>query len=85
MDSITKEQQQHQKIISEKDEIINQLNEQIQHLIIEKDDMIESFQISTNILIEKIKELEAQKLGYRPQTAQIIQPTCNNLSIYITK
>ena len=80
MDAMTKEQQQHQKVINEKDQIINQLNEQIQQLVIEKDDMIESFQISTNILIEKIKELEAQKLGYRPQTAQIMQPTCNTFS-----
>ena len=38
----------------------------------EKESLIESFQNSTNILIERIKTLEEQVHGQRPKTAQIL-------------
>jgi len=34
--------------------------------------MTESFSISTNVLIERLKDLEGKSLGYRPQTAIIL-------------
>lgn len=37
----------------------------------EKEDLILNFQNSTNILIERIKSMEEEVRGYRPQTAQI--------------
>jgi len=60
------------RIIAEKDVLIEKLKADIRSLIEEKEEMIDSFKTSTNILLEKIKDLESQKTGYRPQTANIL-------------
>lgn len=59
----------------EKHEIIDFKNYQIQKLkafIIslekEKEDMIENFKTTTNVLIDKIKEMEFKESGFRPET-----------------
>jgi len=67
----------YQKLLQEKDKIIESLRAQIERLTSEKDEMIESFTTSTNMLIERIKDLEAQKIGYRPQTANILSGGIN--------
>jgi uncharacterized coiled-coil protein SlyX len=60
------------RIIAEKDALIAKLKDDLRSLIEEKEEMIDSFKTSTNILLERIKDLEAQKTGYRPQTANIL-------------
>ncbi len=39
----------------------------------EKEDMAENFQSGSNVLLERIKELESSTLGARPQTANILE------------
>lgn len=63
----------------EKDEIIEFKNYQIRKykayigsLEQEKQDLMENFKETTNILLERIKELEEKKHGERPQTAMIM-------------
>jgi hypothetical protein len=38
----------------------------------EIDEMVENFNISTNILLERIKNMEEEYVGVRPQTAMIL-------------
>lgn len=47
----------------------------------EKENLIENFQTSTNILIERIKKLEEQVHGQRPQTAQLMRNIDQNQGI----
>lgn len=64
--------EQKDRIVEQKDALIERLRHEIRELIEEKEEMIDNFRVSTNILIEKIKDLESQKTGYRPQTANIL-------------
>ena len=46
--------------------------------------MTESFSISTNVLIERLKDLEGKSLGYRPQTAIILDKIGKILKSWVT-
>lgn len=59
-------------LIHEKDALIDELRTEVRRMIDEREDMIDSFKISTNVLIERLKDLESQKTGYRPQTANVL-------------
>jgi septation ring formation regulator EzrA len=52
---------------------IIELTNKIEQLEKEEEEIIENFQVSTNVLLEKIKDLEAANLGSRPQTALILK------------
>jgi len=51
-------------------EVLN-LSKKVNNLENDKDNMVDSFKLSSGVLLERIKDLEAQgNLGYeRPQTA----------------
>jgi hypothetical protein len=73
----------------EKHEIINFKNYQIQKLKAyiyslekEKEDLIENFKNTTNVLLEKIKELEFDQTGIRPQTPFIANKLNKKFSKY---
>lgn len=77
-----------QDIIDFKNYQIKKYKAYISSLEKEKQDLIDNFKETTNILIERIKELEEHEKGERPQTAIIMnnikkmakQPTGNNIS-----
>ena len=52
---------------------IKELEAAVYLLTEEKETLINNFQTSTNILIERIKKLEEQVHGQRPQTAQLMR------------
>lgn len=60
-------------IIKEKNNMIEHLEAQLVIKEDEEDEMIENFNQSTNILLERIKKLEVEYIGIRPQTAQILK------------
>jgi hypothetical protein len=67
-------------ILQEKEEILNHKNYQIQKLKAyiaslekEKEDLIMNFRNTTNVLLEKIKQSECNEMGFRPQTAKIVE------------
>ena len=62
-----------QELINKKDAKIKELEEKVETLEKEKDEIIDNFQISTEVLVERIKELESASLGARPQTASILK------------
>ena len=62
-----------QELIAKKDQRIKELEEKVTALEKEKDDIVDNFQTSTEVLLDRIKELEAVSLGARPQTANILQ------------
>ena len=53
---------------------ITYLTEKIDRLEKEKQDMIENFKLSSSVLLERLKDLEAQTsmIGERPQTANVL-------------
>ena len=74
----------------EKHDIINFKNYQIQKLKAyiyslekEKEDLIENFKNTTNVLLEKIKELEYNQTGIRPQTPFIANKLNKKFNLYM--
>ena len=62
-----------EEIITYKNIQISQLKSYINSLEKEKEDLINNFKITTDTLIEKIKQIEFNCQGIRPQTAHIIK------------
>lgn len=60
-----------EEIIQYKNSQIMELKSYIASLEQEKDDLIDNFKDTTNLLLEKIKDLEANKTGFRPETPMI--------------
>jgi len=52
---------------------VEELSHQIEIMEREKEEIIENFQISTNVLLDKIKDLESASIGSRPQTSMILK------------
>jgi hypothetical protein len=67
-----------EEIITYKNIQISQLKSYINSLEKEKEDLINNFKITTDSLIEKIKQMEFTHQGLRPQTARIIKDLNNN-------
>ncbi len=59
-------------IISIKNKEIEKLKQQNKDLMQENDDLITNFRTTSNILLERIKELEKENTGQRPITAKIV-------------
>ena len=59
-------------IESQKKEI-KYLTQKVTSLLRERDDMVDNFKLSSGVLLERLKDLEAQQsLGERPQTASVL-------------
>ena len=69
-----------EEIITYKNVQISQLKSYINSLEKEKEDLINNFKITTDTLIEKIKQIEYNIQGVRPQTARIIKDLNNKQS-----
>jgi len=73
------------EIIEFKNYQISKLKAYINSLEKEKEDLIETYKINTNQLVDRIRELQFESEGFRPQTAQIVKdinkskPMSNNL------
>ena len=67
-----------EEIITYKNIQISQLKSYINSLEKEKEALINNFKITTDSLIEKIKQIEFNNKGIRPQTACIIKDINNN-------
>ena len=67
-----------EEIITYKNIQISQLRSYINSLEKEKEDLINNFKITTDTLIEKIKQIEFNNQGIRPQTAHIIKDINEN-------
>jgi len=67
-----------EEIITYKNIKISQLKSYINSLEKEKEDLINNFKITTDTLIEKIKQIEYKSQGIRPQTACIIKDINTN-------
>ena len=67
-----------EEIITYKNIQISQLRSYINSLEKEKEDLINNFKITTDTLIEKIKQIEFNCQGIRPQTAHIIKDINEN-------
>ena len=67
-----------EEIITYKTIQISQLRSYINSLEKEKEDLINNFKITTDTLIEKIKQIEYNNQGIRPQTAHIIKDINEN-------
>ena len=50
------------------------MNQKIVRIEQEKQDMIDNFKLSSSVLLERLKDLEAQTsmIGERPQTANVL-------------
>lgn len=60
-------------IIAQKESEIESLKSEIEHLKQESEVMVESFRISSDMLLERLKDLESSNFGgERPQTAQVL-------------
>ena len=70
-----------EEIITYKNIQISQLKSYINSLEKEKEDLINNFKITTDTLIEKIKQIEYHNQGIRPQTACIIKDINDNQKI----
>lgn len=62
-----------QEIIDNKNYQIQKLKAYIVSLEKEKEDLINNFKNTTNALLNKIKEIEFNDIGARPQTAKIVE------------
>lgn len=60
-----------EEIIEYKNSKMRELKAYIASLEQEKDDLIDNFKDTTNLLLEKIKDLESKTLGFRPETPMI--------------
>lgn len=67
-----------EEIITYKNIKISQLKSYINSLEKEKEDLINNFKVTTDTLIEKIKQIEYNRQGVRPQTARIIKDINSN-------
>ena len=67
-----------EEIITYKNIQISQLKSYINSLEKEKEDLINNFKITTDTLLEKIKQIEYNNMGIRPQTAHIIKDIKEN-------
>ena len=67
-----------EEIITYKNIQISQLRSYINSLEKEKEDLINNFKITTDTLLEKIKQIEYNNMGIRPQTAHIIKDIKEN-------
>ena len=67
-----------EEIITYKNIKISQLKSYINSLEKEKEDLINNFKITTDTLLEKIKQIEYNNQGIRPQTACIIKDINEN-------
>ena len=67
-----------EEIITYKNIKISQLKSYINSLEKEKEDLINNFKITTDTFIEKIKQIEYNSQGIRPQTACIIKDINTN-------
>lgn len=67
-----------EEIITYKNIQISQLKSYINSLEKEKEDLINNFKVTTDTLIEKIKQIEYNRQGVRPQTARIIKDINSN-------
>ena len=67
-----------EEIITYKNIQISQLKSYITSLEKEKEDLINNFKITTDTLIERIKQIEFNNQGIRPQTACIIKEINDN-------
>ena len=67
-----------EEIITYKNIQISQLRSYINSLEKEKEDLINNFKITTDTLIEKIKQIEYNNQGIRPQTAHKIKDINEN-------
>lgn len=68
-----RDSQQYELIIAQKDTEIEKLKREIERLKQENEVMVESFRISTDMLLERLKDLEVDNFaGERPQTAQVL-------------
>ena len=72
-----------QELLNKKDARIRELEDKVKATEKERDDMIDNFQTSTEVLLERIKELESISLGARPQTANILQRIGISLQSYL--
>ena len=61
------------EIIEFKNYQISKLKAYINSLEKEKEDLIDTYKINTNQLVDRIRELQFESEGFRPQTAQIVQ------------
>lgn len=59
-------------LLKSRDQEIEDLRSQVEQLEREKEDLIDNFQMTTSMLLDRIKELEEPMLGARPQTANIL-------------
>ena len=65
--------EQYETVIAQKDSEIERLNSEIEKLKQENEVMVESFRISSDMLLERLKDLESVNFaGQRPQTAQVL-------------
>ena len=62
-----------QEMVEKRDVRIKELEKRVAELEKEKDEIVDNFQVSTEVLVERIKELESVSLGARPQTANILK------------
>lgn len=68
------------QVIQSQSKEIQSLKEKIARMEEEKIDMIDNFKLSTSVLLERLKDLEAQNsLGERPQTANVLGRICKFL------
>lgn len=67
-----------EEIITYKNIQISQLKSYINSLEKEKEDLISNFKTTTDALIEKIKQIEYNSIGIRPQTSYIVKEMNQN-------
>lgn len=62
------------QIIESQKREIKYLNQKVERIEKEKQDMIDNFKLSSSVLLERLKDLEAQSsmIGERPQTANVL-------------
>lgn len=69
------------EIIESQKHEIKYLTEKVDRIEKEKEDMVDNFKLSTSVLLERLKDLEAQSsmIGERPQTANVLSKICKAL------
>lgn len=75
------DREQYEVIIAQKEGEIERLKSEIENLNQETEVMVESFRISSDMLLERLKDLESVNFaGERPQTAQVLSRIHENFS-----
>lgn len=68
------ERERLEEVIIRKDDEIERLKGIIQEMEDDREGMITSFQMSSSIMLERLKDLETKEMGgERPQTAMVLQ------------